>query len=154
MPATSDSSFEPCVSTELAPSLRGEVSIFIAEDEDIVRYVAERALRKCGYRVLAARNGSEALALQENLSEPIDLLLTDVVMPGMNGRQLAQALLEKRPGLAVLYMSGHSEDIMTHQGILGTNVAFIEKSFTSRVLCEKVRAVLDEARGRSGLPAE
>jgi two-component system cell cycle sensor histidine kinase/response regulator CckA len=122
----------------------GQETILVVEDEGIVRQVATRMLRKRGYTVLEAPNADGALEIVSHYREPIHLLITDVVMPGMNGRELAEKLLTQRPDLAVLYMSGYSEDIVMHRGILEPGLAFIEKSFTGPMLLQKVRDVLDE----------
>ena len=89
----------------------------MVEDEEIVRQVATRILRKNNYTVFEAQNALDALDLIEHYKEPIHLLVTDVVMLGMNGRQLAETLLLKRPDLAVLYTPGYSEDVVMHRGI-------------------------------------
>jgi len=129
----------------------GIETILIVEDEDIVRRVVRKTLRNRGYTIFEARNGQEALQLVEQHKVPIHLLLTDVVMPGMNGRQLSQVLIAMHPEMAVLYMSGHPQDIIVDQGVLESGIAFIEKSFNSETLAGKVRAVLDEHQAKSKL---
>jgi CheY-like chemotaxis protein len=113
------------------------------EDEEIVRRVAGKALRHRGYQVSEAASGDEAFAIVQSGDIPFDLLLTDVMMPGMSGRELAEALKQQRPKLAVLFMSGHSEDIVHSRGALEPDTSFIQKSFSSETLCRKVREVLD-----------
>jgi two-component system, cell cycle sensor histidine kinase and response regulator CckA len=123
--------------------LRGAETILLAEDQDIVRRIATRSLRRQGYRVLEAADGEAALLLLKTEPGPIDLLLTDVVMPNMNGRELAAEVKKKRPGISVLYMSGHDEKIIMSHGILEAGLSFIGKTFTPEALCRKVREVLD-----------
>jgi signal transduction histidine kinase/CheY-like chemotaxis protein len=121
----------------------GSETILVAEDESIVRKVLVRALREKGYTVLHASSGKEALKVSEKHADPIHLLLTDVIMPGMNGRDLAESILRKRLGLSVLYMSGYDKEIIAQRGVLAPGTAFIEKSFSTERLCAKVREVLD-----------
>jgi len=121
----------------------GSETILVAEDEEIVRKVVVRALRKKGYAVVHATSGKEALRISEKITDPIHLLLTDVIMPGMNGRELAEQLLRKHPHLSVLYMSGYEKETIAQRGVLEPGMAFIEKSFSTEKLCHKVREVLD-----------
>jgi two-component system, cell cycle sensor histidine kinase and response regulator CckA len=127
----------------------GSEKILVVEDEDIVRRVAVRALKKRGYTVLEAKNGADALDIVNGLPHPIDLLVTDVVMPGMNGRLVAQRIGEKQPGVRVLFMSGHAQEVMFERGIVEPGIAFIEKSFSADAFCRKVREVLDTVRNRA-----
>jgi two-component system, cell cycle sensor histidine kinase and response regulator CckA len=131
-------------SSAVAP--RGSETVLIVEDEDLVRRVVRTILRKQGYTVVEARNGPEALALCERLQNGIDLLITDVIMPEMNGRELAQAIIATHPEMAVLYMSGYSEDIIAKRGILDPGIAYIEKSAISSHLAVKVRQALSSPR--------
>jgi two-component system cell cycle sensor histidine kinase/response regulator CckA len=127
-----------------AATLRGSETILVVEDEASVRELAARALAEAGYRVLAAGGGQEALELAAGHDAPIDLLLTDVVMPGLSGKQVADALSAARPGLRVLYASGYTQNTIVHHGVLDPGVRFLAKPFTPSVLLERVRAVLDE----------
>jgi CheY-like chemotaxis protein len=122
----------------------GEETILIVEDEDIVRKTVVRTLQKKGYKILEADNAAAAVNVEAGHPGPIHLLLTDVVMPGMNGRQLASTIALRRPSIKVLYMSGYNADIIARKGILEPGTAFIEKSFTSSTLCHKVRRILDQ----------
>jgi len=100
-------------------------------------------LMRHGYQVLMANNGEEALALMDRLGRPIDLLLTDVVMPQMNGKDLYRQLVGRQPHLKVLYMSGYTEDVIAHHGVLERGTRFIQKPFSIDVLLQEVRAILD-----------
>jgi CheY-like chemotaxis protein len=114
------------------------------EDEDQVRAVAKAILLRAGYRVLEAASGADALEMCDQLAEAIDLLLTDVVMPNMNGRQLAERLSELRPSLKVVFMSGYTDDAIVHRGVLNAGMAFIQKPLSVDSLLAKIREVLDQ----------
>lgn len=122
----------------------GNETVLVVEDEDGVRRLAERILRRVGYQVLVAQSGAEALAVCERHAGPIDLLLTDVVMPEMSGRDLAERLIERLPRIAVLYMSGYTDNAIVHHGILDQGTRFIGKPFSAAELTRKVHEVLDE----------
>jgi PAS domain S-box-containing protein len=124
---------------------RGTETILIAEDEQHVRELARQILAAQGYQVLAAANGLEALALGTGHEGPVHLLLTDVVMPHMNGVQLAGQLCAKWPELKVLYMSGYSDDVLASHGLLEDRTIVLPKPFTLEALTRKVRSVLDSA---------
>jgi two-component system cell cycle sensor histidine kinase/response regulator CckA len=108
-----------------------------------VRALARPILQKQGYKVLEARHGGEALLVCEQFPEPIDLLVTDVVMPNVSGRQLAERLLIARPDMKVLYLSGYTDDAIVRHGVLEAGLAFLHKPFTPVSLAQKVREVLD-----------
>ena len=127
-------------------SLRGSETILVAEDEDGVRSLTREVLEKCGYTVLEAANGEEALKVAEQHKGPLDLLLSDVVMPRMGGPELAQALLAKRPSVKVLYMSGYTDHPMVRRGVVNAGVAFLQKPFTPTVLVSRIREVLEATR--------
>ena len=115
----------------------------VVDDEDTIRNFVCRILQSEGYAVLQARNGEEALMLYERHESPIHLLLTDVVMPKMGGRQLYDQLRVAQPDLNVLFMSGHTEDTVIRHGVLESEMHFIEKPFIFSALACAVRDVLD-----------
>jgi DNA-binding response OmpR family regulator len=120
------------------------------EDEESVRELVRLTLASRGYKVLEAENGEGGLRIAETCKEPIDILITDVVMPGIGGRELAKKLLALRPGISVLYLSGYTEDAVITHGALAPGTAFLQKPFTLQSLAEKVREVL---RSRSVPPS-
>jgi CheY-like chemotaxis protein len=123
--------------------LEGSETVFLVEDEDAVRRLAFEVLHRHGYRVLEARDSEEAVRLYARHDGPIDLLVTDVVVPGMSGRELAEQLMSSRPTLKVLYMSGHTDDAIVRHGVMGEKMAFLQKPFTPTVFLRKVREVID-----------
>lgn len=122
---------------------RGSETVLIVEDDPSVRTITRKILERRGFEVLVANRGEEALSLLSSRRGPIDLLLTDVVMPGMNGQELFTRAVSTRPDLRALYMSGYAHDVMGRQGLLESDVHFIQKPFTSHDLTAKIRAVLD-----------
>jgi PAS domain S-box-containing protein len=132
------------VREDLANEMRdGEETILIAEDEDSVRAVAAAALERHGYRVLTARDGESALQVAREFPDTIDLLLTDVVMPKMNGHELATRMSQLRPDLRVLFASGYTDDASLLRGIRTDELSFLQKPFTAVDLLRHVRSVLD-----------
>jgi PAS domain S-box-containing protein len=121
----------------------GAETVLVVEDADGLRELARRLLQRQGYTVLLAANADEALRLFEGDS-PIDVLLTDVVMPGASGPELTRQLIERRPALKVIYMSGYTEDAIAQHGVLNPGIAFLHKPFTSEALSRKIREVLDQ----------
>jgi two-component system cell cycle sensor histidine kinase/response regulator CckA len=133
----------PALTLESPPG--GIETVLLAEDEDSVRRLVSRVLGGAGYRVLEAGDGESALRLAASYQGTIQLLVTDVVMRGGGGLELATRLLESRPEVAVLYLSGHTDDAVICHGILHKDVSFLQKPFTAHALCLKVREVLDRA---------
>ncbi len=121
----------------------GHETVLLVEDEEQVRRLARTILKRGGYRVLEAADAGDALTLSGLTEEPIDLLLTDVVMPHVSGRELAERLTAARPGLRVLYMSGYTDDAVVRHGVLHAEAAFVQKPFTPHSLLAKVRELLD-----------
>ena len=124
---------------------RGTETVLLVEDEAAVRKVARSILEHYGYRVLEARLPVEALALSHSFSGTIEIVVTDVVMPGMNGPEMVTQLLARRPGLKVLYASGYPGSTVEHPGLLTPEVGFLTKPFTATALASKVRQILDTA---------
>jgi signal transduction histidine kinase/CheY-like chemotaxis protein len=125
-----------------AAGLTGTETILLAEDDEAVRGVTVLALSRAGFRVLAAEDGPGAIELALGHSGPIHLLVTDVVMKGMSGQQLAEELARVRPGTPTLFVSGYAENTIVHHGVLDADVSFLPKPFTPTALVRKVREVL------------
>jgi CheY-like chemotaxis protein len=123
---------------------RGQEAVLVVEDSPPLRELAAHLLRQQGYKVLEASNGREALKFAEESKENIHLLLTDVVMPGMNGKDLAEKLIQPYPGLKTLFMSGYTDSAIPPQSRLNGDVAFLQKPFSLYTLALKVREVLDK----------
>ena len=123
---------------------RGGETILLVEDEEGVRALTSQVLSSCGYKVIEARDGHEALRLASESQGQIELLLTDVVMPRMGGRELSEKLAELHPRMKVLFLSGYTDDAVVRHGILEAEVAFLQKPFTPASLAVKVRDILDE----------
>ncbi len=129
-----------------ARALGGTETILLAEDEAAVRNLARRVLEKHGYKLLLAATGRDGVQVAEQHAAPIDLLVTDVVMPEMGGRELAQRLTARQPGLKVLFLSGYTDDAIVHHGVLDAGVAFLQKPFKPDDLVRKIREVLDDTQ--------
>lgn len=131
----------------------GSETILVAEDEETLRGLAVRVLGKCGYRVLSASDGAEAMNIVETHDGPIHMLLTDVVMPKAGGRQVAERAVRKFPEIKVLYISGYTDDSVVVNGVLEAEIAFLQKPFSPDALVRKVRHVLDETSQADETPA-
>jgi CheY-like chemotaxis protein len=127
---------------EILPASSGAGNILIVEDQDDVRRLAAKILEMCGYHVIESASGEEALAKIDGDPGIVDLVLTDVIMPGLNGRELAEQLQTRLPSAKVLFMSGYTEDVIACRGVLHSGVAYIQKPFTPAALSAKVRDVL------------
>jgi len=124
-------------------SVRGSETVLLVEDDEMIRKLVQKVLKANGYAVLVAASGRDAERVAEQHEGPIDLLMTDVVMPGLSGREVARRLSAARTGIRVLYLSGYTDDAIVHHGVLDPGVAFLQKPFTPAVLGRKVREVLD-----------
>jgi two-component system cell cycle sensor histidine kinase/response regulator CckA len=123
--------------------LRGSETLLVAEDNDLVRAVTVQTLRLCGYSVLEASSGAQALALAAQHGPKINLLLSDMIMPEMSGRELADRIKVVIPPVAVLFMSGYTDDAIARHGALPAGTVVLEKPFTTQDLARKVREALD-----------
>ncbi|WP_054033124.1 hybrid sensor histidine kinase/response regulator [Desulfatitalea tepidiphila] len=143
LPVSEQTPAESAAQKEAESFIQGSETILLAEDNDQVRILAEAVLKRQGYTVLVADRGAEALNLLKAHTGKVDLLLTDVVMPDMNGKALFEKAVAVQPGLKVLYMSGYTDDVIASRGVLDEGVRFIQKPFTVRALAAKVREVLE-----------
>jgi PAS domain S-box-containing protein len=125
----------------------GSETILLVEDQDAVRSFTSAALKRCGYRVMEAPDGEQAIAIAGRQPGPIHLLLTDVVLPGMNGKELSERLRALRPDLLVLFVSGYPAEVIAHHGVLDHGVSFLHKPYSAHELAAKVRELLGEPSG-------
>jgi CheY-like chemotaxis protein len=142
LPLVNEAVSSPRSQLSAVPLPQGSGTVLLVEDEEGVRKMSHRVLREAGYEVLVARGGDEALEIGRQHPGRIDLLVTDVVMPRMSGRQLADNFVRQRPGLRVLYTSGYTDDAIVHHGVLDEGVNFIEKPFSPAQLVAAVARVL------------
>ena len=138
-----DASVDTAPAAAAAGTLAGVETVLLAEDDEQLRRLTRRALAGHGYTVLEADSSPAALEIARRHAGPIHLLLTDVIIPGMDGRSLAEALRAQRPGLRVLFMSGYADKAIVHHGVLDPGVAYLAKPFTTEAVARKVREVLD-----------
>jgi two-component system cell cycle sensor histidine kinase/response regulator CckA len=143
LPAVGELATRPLQSAPVKP-VRGSETILLVEDEVPVRKITALLLESLGYQVQVATSGEEALRLAQGNREKLDLLMTDVVMPGMSGRELAEVLRARDAGLKVLFQSGQSGATLVRHGVVHTEVAFLQKPFTLDALSRKLREVLDQ----------
>lgn len=146
---TADAALDEATESEPAPALSGEGTVLLVEDDDDVRVLAHSILASGGYDVLAARSGDEALLAAERHAGAVDVLLTDVVMPGMNGRELSERLHMLRPGVSVVFMSGYTHDAIARRGMLEPGPRYLQKPFTSEALLRIVRDATGRGTGRA-----
>jgi DNA-binding response OmpR family regulator len=146
LPAIDEAADGKQASQSRQPIALGSETILLVEDDEMVRDLTRTTLEESGYKVLPAPDGEEALRICEQHPERIHLLLTDVVMPGMSGRAVADRLTTLRPQMLVLYMSGYTEDAIVHRGVLNQGVNFIEKPFAPDSLTRRVREMLDRSK--------
>ena len=121
---------------------KGVETILVADDEISIRKLIRDTLEPLGYKIIEAADGEEALELFRRSECKIDLLLTDVIMPKMTGKKLAKILLAEKPGFKVLYMSGYTDNVIAHQGVLDEDIEFINKPLVPSLLTKKIREVL------------
>jgi len=146
LPRVDDGAEEYRRTMEDAKVAKGSETILLVEDEEMLRKLGRQTLKAQGYQILEAANGDEAIAFAAQHGGTIHLLLTDVIMPGMNGREVATRLLETRPSLRVLFMSGYTDAAIVHQGVLDERANFIQKPFVPDGLARRVREVLDQEK--------
>ena len=125
-------------------------TILIVEDEPVLRDMARLILENCGYRLLEADSGKEALAVWQRACSAIDLLLTDIVMPGMNGPEMAACIHKTLPRLRVVFMSGYTEQALARAGEVDASFEYLQKPFTLKTLTQKVAKVLDNREAHAG----
>ena len=141
----------PAPATSAAPAVRkGTETILLVEDEAAVRGLVHAVLLQAGYHVLVAAEARSAIDIADARTEPIDLLLTDVMMPGLAGSDLFVRLRKTRPSLRVLFMSGFADEVVMRQGVLDSGTPFLQKPFTAIALAQKVRGVLDAHEETTG----
>jgi CheY-like chemotaxis protein len=135
-------------STQLTPPVGegGDETVLLVEDEELVRMMLVEVLKAAGYSVLDARHGADALALADQFKEPIDLLVTDMTMPGFSGSELARRLGEKRPSMRVLFISGYTDQEAAHWDKLNQPVHFLQKPFHPDAFLTRARQILDRAK--------
>ena len=124
--------------------LQGDETILLVEDDDGVRAVTESTLKKYGYNVISAPNGEEAICVYDEYNSKIDLLLTDVIMPVMGGRELAEKLVEKHNNLKVLFFSGYTDDSIVRHGIISEGMEFIQKPYSQTELARKIKSIFSQ----------
>ena len=142
LPLLSHHESQSLPTTVLAPQLQGSETVLVVEDQDDVRILVLGILERLNYQTLGASSGRHALSIAENHSGPIHLMLTDVIMPGMTGKELADQFKLVRPEMKVLYMSGYTHDVIPREGLLDAGINYIAKPFTPEALAQKIRMVL------------
>lgn len=136
---------KPLVKSSVSKTAGGQETVLVVEDEKMVCRLAVKLLSRRGYQVLSATSPGEAIAMVEQHEGPIDLLLTDVIMPKINGRELADKITELQPEIKVLFTSGYTQNIIAHHGVMDENVEFLAKPYSLEALASRVREVLDRS---------
>jgi two-component system, cell cycle sensor histidine kinase and response regulator CckA len=144
LPAFSIEDHAPLLPGNRATALSGSETILLVDDEDLVRALTRQILSMYGYGVLEARDGREALTIAEQFKGPIHLLLSDLVMPGMNGKQLSERFTRLRPESRILFMSGYPNDVILNHGLGDESFDYVQKPFTPTFLAKAVRDALSE----------
>ena len=142
-PSISQTASSESIESTEERTIHGKETVLIVEDDEMVRKLSSRTLKKFGYAILEARNGLKALDLCKEYKGQIDLVLTDVIMPEMGGPELVKQLSEQYPHIKVVYMSGYTDNAISHHGVIEEGIAFINKPATPDELGQKVRDVLD-----------
>jgi two-component system cell cycle sensor histidine kinase/response regulator CckA len=135
---------KPTTVTEEEQLIGGTESVLLVEDENMILRLATRMLERLGYTVLGTDKPEEATRLVQEHTSDIQLLITDLIMPGMNGRELAEKLSSIRPGLKCLYISGYTANVIAHHGVLDEGLMFLQKPFSIKDLAKKVREALEQ----------
>jgi DNA-binding response OmpR family regulator len=133
------------IETPMPRPSRGTETVLLVEDEPALRGMVRQMLETVGYRVIDAPDGLSAIHICDNRQHPVDLLVTDVVMPLLNGREVAKRLTRKWPEMKVIYMSGYTDDVIAYHGIADPSVNLIQKPFRLEALAAKIREVLDHS---------
>ena len=144
LPRTESAAHDREIAAPPAASVSGDETILVVEDDHVVREFICAALTRLGYQVLEAADSDQALELTASRPSRVDMLITDVIMPGMSGRELAQRLVSDQPGLKVLYISGYTANVIVHHGVLDQGISFLQKPVSLADLSRKVREVLEQ----------
>jgi PAS domain S-box-containing protein len=142
LPKVLDPAGQPGVAKQPQVATGGSETVLLVEDEESVRELVRETLKSKGYSVMEAPDGIQGMKVAESFNGKIDILITDVAMPGMSGHELAKRVAASRPGIKILFLSGYTEDAIIHEGVLDPGTAFLQKPFTLQALARKVREVL------------
>ena len=145
LPATEES-IQPDKQLQSGPPAHGKETLLVVDDDAMIVEMIEKMLRPLGYTVLTANGSEEALAINGRYEKGIHVLLTDVIMQSMNGRELSDALKPRRPGMSTIFMSGYTDNIIAHKGVLEPGMVLLQKPLTQRLLAGSIREVIDRSR--------
>ncbi|MDA8105967.1 MAG: ATP-binding protein [Nitrospiraceae bacterium] len=145
LPAT-DESVQPDEQLQSGPPAHGKETLLVVDDDAMIVEMIEKMLQPLGYTVLTANGSEEALAINGQYEKEIHVLLTDVIMQSMNGRELSDALKQRRPGMSTIFMSGYTDNIIAHKGVLEPGMVLLQKPLTQRLLARSIREVIDRSR--------